>query len=68
MWRGETLDAELACVVIDVGDAKVLVLAIIFAGGSIQPILERGRYVSQLTLFPIVLSSMRHGRLNADEG
>lgn len=40
------------CCVIDVGDAKIFVLTVIFSCGCVQTVIKRSRNAAQLTLFP----------------
>ena len=40
------------CCVINVGDAKIFVLTVIFSCGCVQTVIKRSRNAAQLTLFP----------------
>lgn len=40
------------CCVINVGDAKIFVLTVIFSCGCVQAVIKRSRNATQLTLFP----------------
>lgn len=40
------------CCVINVGDAKIFVLTVIFSCGCVQAVIKRSRNAAQLTLFP----------------
>ena len=40
------------CCVINVGDAKIFVLTVVFSCGCVQTVIKRSRNAAQLTLFP----------------